>query len=212
MLDRKTLILRWLIAVPLLLGAFPPLATAGPPLLCQPFAIGNATSLPWGAGWRERKSDYKADQVASDLRTLLGPSTPVLVRMETLRRAALYLQDDPRLGREVLASLTARATEHPNVALAWFDAGYFAATLQQSGYMNRNERPRAVAIDGYEWVQKAIALASAPAEMEFAAWLIALDRKDGSAAAHLARAKEAATAGSLLAKNLVSAEQHFGGH
>ena len=74
--------------------AFP--AVAGPPLLCNPFDIGNAKSLPWDgtrAFWQGR-ADYRLENLVADTAALLTPSTPVIVRMETLRRAALYASTD----------------------------------------------------------------------------------------------------------------------
>ena len=64
-------------------------AFAGPPLLCHPFEIGTARSLPWEGTWSQGKADYKIANLITDTETLLTPTTPVLVRMETLRRAAL---------------------------------------------------------------------------------------------------------------------------
>ena len=66
-------------------------ALAGPPLVCHPFEIGNARSLPWsGSQWRSVDKSYDANRLVEDTRVLLTPQTPVLVRMETLRRATIY--------------------------------------------------------------------------------------------------------------------------
>src|SRR4029077_2629159 len=52
-------------------------ALAGPPLLCHPFDIGTARSLPWtGPGWFDAKPDYHLDSLVADTEALLGPSTP----------------------------------------------------------------------------------------------------------------------------------------
>ncbi len=34
-------------------------AFVGPPLLCHPFEIGTARSLPWDGNWSQGKADYK---------------------------------------------------------------------------------------------------------------------------------------------------------
>src|SRR5215467_5360912 len=66
-------------------------AMAGPPLICHPFEIGNARSLPWGGtDWRAVKHDYEINHLVGDTLALLRPETTVIVRMETIRRATVY--------------------------------------------------------------------------------------------------------------------------
>src|SRR5262245_50874940 len=81
-------------AAVLLLGAavFQQPAIAGPPLICHPIETGDAKSLPWGssADWRAAKPDYDLNRLVEDTLALLTPETPVLARMETLRRATIY--------------------------------------------------------------------------------------------------------------------------
>src|SRR3954468_707412 len=73
-------------------------AFAGPPLLCHAFDIGAANSLPWtttaGAAWYEGQAGYDLQRLSTDTEALLTPSTPVIERMETLRRAAIYASRD----------------------------------------------------------------------------------------------------------------------
>src|SRR5512147_3113240 len=74
-------------------------ALAGPPLLCHPYDIAGARSLPWqdgAASWEASRSDYPAERLTTDTLALLAPATPVVVRMETLRRAAIYSARDPQ--------------------------------------------------------------------------------------------------------------------
>ena len=82
---------RSLTAAALVLAVAAP-ALAGPPLLCHPFDIGTAQSLPWDGtkGWFQGRADYRLEQLVPDTEAILQPGTPVLVRMETLRRAAIY--------------------------------------------------------------------------------------------------------------------------
>src|SRR5512138_1909486 len=102
----------WLLVVTLVLTCVVPAAMAGPPLLCHPFDIGNARSLPWqsaGTGWNAPRSDYDTKRLVDDTLALLTDSTPVIVRMETLRRAALYGAKDNDAVRQLLGQLKTRA-------------------------------------------------------------------------------------------------------
>src|SRR6185503_4586596 len=105
--SRKAAVLS-LVAV---LGSAVP-ALAGPPLLCHPFEIGTARSLPWDgtSSWWEGKPDYNLQNLVADTEAILTPSTPVIVRMETLRRAALYASLDSKVAANLLTSLTSRAS------------------------------------------------------------------------------------------------------
>lgn len=211
------------LAVCAILVAFQPNAEAGPPLTCHPFDIGAAKSLPWtGDGWNlSGKSDYDLGRLVEDTQALLTPGVPVIVRMETLRRAALYARKDQRIAKELLARLRARAQDaeakgRPD-ALAWFDLGYLVETYKQvnltfkklpSGSYEPAFQPNAAAgLDGYAWVQKAITLRGQDPEMEFAAALITAYPRQKSHDEHLQRAIAGATDSSLLAINLHS---HFG--
>ncbi len=113
-------------------------ALAGPPLVCFPFDIGTATSLPWNSSsgsFKGMRSDYDLDRLNRDTIALLTPSTPVLVRMETLRRAALYASANERTARALLDSLLARAkaSTSSEASLAEFDLGYLIETYRQLG-------------------------------------------------------------------------------
>ena len=112
--------------------ALTPAALAGPPLICHALDIGNAKSLPWSNDtWSlSGKTDYNLTYLVQDTLSLLTPATPVIVRMETLRRATIYANKDPRIAKELLAKLQSRALDaerqgHAD-ALASFDLGYLA--------------------------------------------------------------------------------------
>lgn len=197
-------------------------AMAGPPLICHAFEIGNAKSLPLaGNGWNLSGSEnYDTKNLAADTLAILTPDTPVLVRMETLRRATLYARKDPLAAKELLARLHARATSaessgHPD-ALASFDAGYLVETYKQwigqnlphmTDGMRMDANPAASA-DGYAWVKKAIALRGQDAQMEFAAALITLSGPREEHAQHAQKAIAGTKADALLAQNLAT---HFMG-
>src|SRR3954468_20071526 len=71
-------------------------AFAGPPLLCFPFDIGTAHSLPMGKGdWRATDPKYDVSHLVTDTLALLVPSAPLTVRMETIRRATIYASTRP---------------------------------------------------------------------------------------------------------------------
>src|SRR5262249_34038560 len=71
-------------------------ARAGPPLICHSIAIGEAQSLPWTSqGWNLSGAEtYDVKNLVRDTLALLDSATPVVVRMETLRRATLYARND----------------------------------------------------------------------------------------------------------------------
>src|SRR2546426_6729189 len=155
-----------------LIGAmllFASIAQAGPPLICHTIEIGQAKSLPWiSHSWNlSGGENYDTKNLVKDTLEILKPDTPVLVRMETLRRATLYARKDPVAAKELLAKLHARATSaestgHPD-ALVWFDVGYLAEAYKQwigQSWMrvSKDEQNPAAGVDGYALVKKALAL------------------------------------------------------
>jgi hypothetical protein len=202
---------------------FANVAQAGPPLICHSIEIGSAKSLPlvshsWNLSGGE---NYDTKNLVKDTLEILAPDTPVLVRMETLRRATLYARRDPLAAKELLARLHARATSaesagHPD-ALAWFDAGYLVETYKQwigkdmphmTDGMRMDPNP-AAGVDGYAMVNKAIALRG-PAlhgddpQMEFAAALITLSGPEEAHHQHAQKAIAGAKADALLVQNLAT--------
>jgi hypothetical protein len=134
---------------------------AGPPLLCFPFEIGAAKSLPMGHGaWHDFDPTYDATRLADDTLALLSPDAPVKVRMETIRRATIYAAKHPKIANALLAALQQRA-EHPDpttAALAIFDFGYLVETYREARYGLEMVSPAIDEIDGYQLVLKAQAL------------------------------------------------------
>jgi hypothetical protein len=199
---------------------FANVAQAGPPLICHTIEIGNAKSLPWVSDSNLTTDDkYDTKNLVKDTLEILGPNTPVLVRMETLRRATLYARKDPLAAKELLGRLHARATAaesagHPD-ALAWFDAGYLVETYKQwigknmphmTDGMRMDPNP-AAGVDGYAMVKKAIALRGDALhgddpQMEFAAALITLTGPEEAHREHAQKAIAGAKADALLAQNL----------
>jgi hypothetical protein len=154
----------------------PAQSIAGPPLLCRPFEIGSAPSLPWGTGgWNSPAANYPLDHLITDTLSLLSPEAPVLARMETIRRATIYASRDVRVAADLLSAVSRRALERNNSSSdphAWFDFGYLVETFKQADFLFKNGNP-AKGLDGYRHIRKAIALGSdADADMEFAAALV----------------------------------------
>ncbi len=192
-------------------------AFAGPPLVCHPINIGSAQSLPWtSTTWNLSGGEsYDVSHLVADTSALLGPETPVLVRMETIRRAALYSQNSPAIGKSLLSALASRAANNEGDALAAFDYGYLIETyrqLEMAFQMSRGERHRgdwtnpAVRLDGYAWVKKAIGIRGGDAEMEFAAALITTENSKQDYQEHVQKAKAGMKEDPLLAQNVAN---HF---
>jgi hypothetical protein len=192
---------------------------AGPPLICHAIDIGTAQSLPWtSSGWNlSGQETYDVSHLVPDTLALLAPSTPVLVRMETLRRATLYAQKRTAIAMELLMRLEARTRENPKDALAAFDFGYLAECYKQASWLTQhtdwlkategvgNARANvAMKIDGYEWVRKAIVLRGSDPQMEFAAALMTTEGARSEHNQHLQNAMAGAKADALLARNLAS--------
>jgi hypothetical protein len=190
--------------------ALPTTAVAGPPLLCHPFDIGEAASLPWsGSHWRDSSPQYEISRLTIDTLALLTPTTPVIVRMETLRRAAIYATRDERVARDLLSRLMdrVRAAEASGKAdaMALFDAGYLAETFKQTSVHVGGLAAVADSIDGYELVKRSLAIRGIDPTIEFAAALMtAGPSRKAAHAEHKRKAQAGAVADALLARNLRS--------
>lgn len=203
-------------AVATIIGAAAP-AAAGPPLLCHPFDIGSAASLPWDgsrAFWQGR-ADYRVADVVSDTGLLLTPAVPVIVRMETLRRAAIYASADAGLAARLYSSLERRVRESESSGrpdpLAAFDLAYLTETYRQvaeldrymSEFQGRGPALRRIigTADGYAQVRKVLSARPDNPAIEFAAALMR-GRRDDAFRAHAAKAKAGAARDALLSRNI----------
>ena len=191
-------------------------AHAGTPLICHPYNIGTAKSLPGSEGdWKGVNPSYDRKNLVRDTLALLTPDTPVIVRMETLRRAAIYAtagmrgwgaqsgftDEDRRNTKAILEQLQARMKNAgaADQALATFDVGFFVETLRHTRVDE--------SIDGYALLVKARELRGPDAEMEFALALASSwPNRRAEHEAHVSRARAGARPGTLLAVNLAS---HF---
>ena len=212
---RSSLILAFVLAFASL--AHP--AFAGPPLLCHPFDIDSARSLPWGSGWSQEQPGYDLSHLTADTVALLAPSTPVVVRMETLRRAAIYASRDRAIAGQLLARLMERTSnrdaDHRREGLAWLDAAYLTEAFRQIGYLGSSSmfgaRATQVAAlvadaDGRGMIEKALVLSPGDPGLEFAAALINADKDRAAYLAHAKKARAAAAQDELVARNLTMLE------
>ena len=193
-------------------------AFAGPPLLCHPFDTGGAASLPWGKGWNAADRGYDTTRLQADTLGLLATGTPVIARMESLRRAAIYASVSGANVRGIASALDARvaaAKTQQSKAAALFDAGYFAETLQDIQRLQGYDMPgigkvdvaalRSVLArgDGSLRIAEALRLRGDDASMRFAAALVsAADERKGDYNAHARLARAGVTADALLARNI----------
>jgi hypothetical protein len=192
-------------------------ATAGPPLLCHPFDIGSARSLPWdgSTSWAQGKAGYDVGNLVADTVALLGPDTPVLVRMETLRRAAIYASLDADVARALLSRLRDRVQAADKAgrpdAFALLDAAYLTEALRQVTMLERmgefRDRARAMRTlvleaNGPALMQRSLAARPDDPALEFAAALIVADKDRAAYERHAVKARQGAQRDPLLARNL----------
>lgn len=192
-------------------------AHAGPPLLCHPFEIGAARSLPWDGtrSWQGGLTTYPLARLVADTEALLTPSTPVIVRMETLRRAALYASRDPQVATTLFTRLTGRARAAEQAgrpdAMAFLDAAYFVEALREISELTgspefKDQAPmlRALVrgVDGYTLATRSIAARPGDPAIEFAAALIASDRHRDAYSSHAGKARAGVSQDPLLARNI----------
>src|SRR5262249_43774732 len=143
--------------------------------------------------------------LTGDTVALLTPSTPILVRMETLRRAALYATKDDHAAHGLVDTLVTRAKKSASAsrgeaALAEFDAGYLIETMKQVAPISPTTGAIVASMDGYSMVQHSLTLTNDDPSIALAAALMTWGKAGHDA--HVQRAKAGATADMLLAKNI----------
>ena len=182
-------------------------ALAGPPLLCFPFAIGDARSLPMGVGsWHATDPRYDVSRLVDDTLALLTPQTPVIARMETIRRATIYAATNREAAAALLDRLKERAARPTaDAPHAVFDFGYLVETYKQAAPALGRQWTIADGIDGHNLVALAAAKSGDP-QMVFA--LAVMTRGNTRAAdehrAHLAKVVEAARTNAAIKMNIAS--------
>ena len=194
-------------------------ADAGPPAICHQFQTGGAPSLPWaeGSGWRRTVPTYDLQRLADDTLRLLTPATPVLARMETIRRATIYASGDARVASELLSRVLGRAIDGvaggPTNRHALFDAGYLVESYRQASLIHKYEmlhgaeksawqlRERPKGLDGYSWIASALTMGAQDPEMEFGASRVS---EGTTSQAHVGNALKGARPGTPLAATLAA--------
>jgi len=185
-------------------------AVAGPPLICHPFDIGNAKSLPWiSHDWNLTGAEkYDTHNLSGDTLAILNSSRVALIHMETLRRATLYARKDPVAAKQLLLQLVTRAksteaSSSPDT-FALFDAAYLTEAYKQ-WLGERNENP-ANGLDGLPWIKHATQLRPNDPQMAFAAALITLRGPEADHREYAQLATAGAKNDALLKRNLAA---HF---
>jgi hypothetical protein len=199
-----------------LVGLLPASAVAGPQLLCFPMVIDSARSLPWGqGGWNSPDPTYDLAKLATDTVGLLAQDSPVLVRMETLRRAVIYAAQDRQAAGELFAALRARVAKPApgaSAALAQFDLGYGIEAFRQTRHSFPHSSAVAPSDDGYALIKQALAARGPDPAMEYAAALVASGRSFRAVAdEHLRRASAGAPVGSALARTIAAHQPIWAG-
>ncbi len=201
-----------LAAAALLVGST---AYAGPPLLCHPYNIGSARSLPWSgsSSWFDGDPAYNVQHVIADTEALLTPATPVIVRMETLRRAAIYASSDAAVAVKLLDRFVARAEavkSQPD-ALAWLDAAYLAGAYREMTMLGQDSRwtSRVAGLKtalgtrkDSEFIARSLAVRPDDPNIRFAAALIVSGSDRQAYQVHAEKARAGASKDALLARNL----------
>lgn len=187
------------------------LVLAGPPLICHPFDIGTAKSLPFGEtsrSWRAVDPAYDRARLVDDTLALLTPSAPVVVRMETLRRAIAYVSDDRPRAKALLAAVRARAVKTPTTeaeALALFDAAYLVDAYQQMKGYGTGLDTLTGGADGYAMLRAAIQVRPDDPAMHLAAALMTHGKdRAGLHAIHVGKARAGARVDALVARNVAT--------
>jgi len=196
-----------MIAAATVLFGFTSPAMAGPPLICHVIQIGDAKSLPWvDLNYQKQSGGYDLKNLTPDTLAILQSDAPVLVRMETLRRATIYARQDPQVAKELLTRLRARAADSDLAGrtdpLAWFDVGYLAAAYNE--WFETGTKNPANGLDGYAWVEKALRLRGPDPQMEFAAALITIMVPKREHTQYVKKARAGSKGDALLAQNMAA--------
>ena len=130
-------------ALVVMMLAFASPALAGPPLICHPFDTAGGDAASPGATARDgtrRIASYDVKKLPAEVARLLDTDSPVLTRMENLRRATIYAMKDPQVAHQLLTVVMGRALTPRGSAQAWFDAGYLIESYKQAVASARAQR------------------------------------------------------------------------
>ena len=186
-------------------------ALAGPPLLCHPYDIGQTASLPWdgSTSWFHGRAGYELRNLVRDTGAVLTASTPVVARMETIRRAAIYASLDRQVAIGLVRWFNERARSGD--ALALLDAALVTETLNQLGQLGRlgdfrDRAPIAAAAaagtDGRAYLRRALEARPDDAAFQFAAAIIMAGKDRQAYEGHARKARAGGAQDPLLSRNL----------
>ncbi len=212
-------------------------APFGPPMVCHEVMIGKAKSLPWDGGRGGSASGYDVLKLPGDTAALLAAESSTLVRMETLRRAAVYISyQTPAEGERLAWELIGRRGGWVMLGEAsgkldpasWFDVAYFIGCLNQVGMGSAPKFGEAKGVPGYMIMEKALKLAkeigAGPremAEMQFGAavmthpamrnmeWNYDIGTRDDIYDRHILAAVRACEGNELLETNIAAHLKNF---
>ncbi|HKD99685.1 MAG TPA: hypothetical protein VKE69_01640 [Planctomycetota bacterium] len=147
-------------------------------LIATAFAVGDERSLPWGSSVLEPDAAYDRARVVDDTLDVLKTAKSVSLRMETLRRATIYVGSDRARATELLAklgwmALDAEAAKNAAWAKgACFDAGFLAACYAQAK-VDVGWKPAVEdGVQGWAWIRRAIDLGADDPSVRLAASLV----------------------------------------
>jgi hypothetical protein len=188
----------------------------GPPIICHPYEIGDCETLVWGKSPLKGKRGYDRKKLVKQTIGFLAQQEAAIERMETIRRAAIYVDGDRELGLELLSRLSWRAMDaeaagKPSAA-AWFDAAFLVACFDEVGPHVIGQAGVSQGVAGYAWMERAIELGAKEGEIDAGLVLGAAmmvhpmmrQSRDGLYAVHMATALDAASRHSLEAKNIAA--------
>lgn len=198
----------------------------GPPTLCWPLEIGEARSLPFGAEPFETAPGLAPADVPARALALLDDEAAADVRMETLRRAVVYVSRIGQRGEPaqlaiaraaLLSGLKDRvlraAADGQAAPGAWFDLGYALAALREADAPTtpdgRGKWSCDAALDADRYLRAAVAAAPDDAGLRFGAALAGAGLRGFAAApserhTHALAALRGAPEGSRLRRNVCS--------
>ncbi len=178
----------------------------GPPLICFPWEIGSAKSLPWSTAAEGMDVDpkYKSESLVTDTLTILDESKDPLVHAETLLRAAIYASrfdtDKKARGNSYMTAIALQVMDRGLRAacagnsdpLRWLDVALvFGIDRNMSGSL-QNLQPNATA--GESYLNRAIDLSKDDGAMHLLAAAFWLDTPNPNASALIAKHYEMALA------------------
>lgn len=176
------------------------------PLLIDRLDIGDARSLPWGSGGDPLRGagDYDRARLIADTEALLGFDVPVIVRMETLRRAVVYARGNPALGTALLERLGSRAAdsrrERRPHALIFFDVGYAHALIDEADRMDGTRMSERNLSQSF--LELALEMRPDDPALHFAAARVGDSQRGRLPQEYVKKARDTASRDPLVARNL----------